>query len=467
MWVNLNNTKIADKLFYGIIGLSVLVLGGLGSFIIHQRLNDFAGHLERRVETTANYLEDMLPQAASRLNAKKMRQSIENAASPELQAVEIFDRDGDLVYVYERGGGRTTYDKKTIRDLIYNNKPAGKMAAYFSVGGAINNFRVREFLRLIMLISGAGIVFGTGLYYLVRRFIIRPILKTLTFSEDIAKGRYDKRMAVTTGDEMGLLQNSLNKMTDALQESVENLKASFYEAETAHKQALEASRLKSEFLANMSHEIRTPINAINGFADLLLENEKDEERREGLATIKKSAGILLESISEILDFSKIEAGKVKISKSDFLLRDLIEEILPIIKIRLHGKEVEFKEYIDRGLDMPLIGDRMRLRQILLNVLINSAKFTHKGYIFLSVTPDRNDSKMLFKVEDTGIGIPKNMHEQIFEPFIQADGGITREYGGTGLGLAIAKRLVELLGGRIWLEDRLGGGTILYFTADYI
>jgi signal transduction histidine kinase len=250
-----------------------------------------------------------------------------------------------------------------------------------------------------------------------------------------------------------------------MQETMENLKSSFYEAEGARLQALEASRLKSEFLASMSHEIRTPLNAIIGFADLLLEEEKDDEKKEALLTIKKSANILFENITDVLDFSKIEAGKLRISKTEFLIRDVVDEIGPIIKLRLHGKDVAFDFKIDEALERPLISDRVRIRQILLNVLINSAKFTHKGHISLTITPAQEMEGVLFKIEDTGIGIPESEHTRVFEPFTQVEGGVTREYGGTGLGLAIAKRLVEMLGGRIWLESKPGDGTAIYFTVE--
>lgn len=454
---------IADKLFYGIIVLLVLVLGGLGSFIVNQRISAMSQRMEKEIGSTTNYLERVLPYAAVKLDAKRMRQDIENANSEQLQVVEIFDADGERIYVYERAGGNIVYDRRLERNLVYNASRAGKMAAYFSIGELMKSFRLREFLRLVILISAVGLVLAVGLYFLVRYIIIRPIGTALSFSEGLSGGNYGKRINITQNDEMGQLQESLNKMADALEDSVENLKASFYEAESARCQALEASRLKSEFLASMSHEIRTPINAIVGFADLLLEDEVLEDKKESLKTIKKSAQILLENINDILDFSKIEAGKLKLSKSEFLLNELIEEITPIIKLRLHGKGVLFETHVSEELNNPVVCDRVRLRQVMLNILINAAKFTHRGKIILNVEPCAFKDAMFFRIEDTGIGIPKDAHESVFEPFTQVDRTITREYGGTGLGLAIAKRLVEIMGGKIWIEGKKGDGTIICFT----
>lgn len=457
-----NRHKIADKLFYGIIILLVLALGGLGTLIIHQRMTDTGRKMEKRIEAAANYLERALPLSVFHLNAKQIRNDIEGTASDELQAVEIFDTDGERTYVYERTRG-VVYDRKIGRDLIYGGNRVGKMTAYFAAGSLMRSLRIREFLRLIILISAAGLVLGFGLYLLVRRIIISPIDDTLAFSKELAGGNYGKRIDITSGDEMGLLQEALNEMADALQESVENLKASFYEAEGAHRQALEASRLKSEFLANISHEIRTPINAITGFTDLLLESERNSEKCEALRSIKKSVGILLEHINEILDFSKLEAGKLKISKTEFLLRDIVDEIAPIIKLRLHGKAVKFTVEVADEVSEVISCDRIRLRQVLLNIIINSTKFTHQGEIILSVSHAEDDSALLFKVADTGIGIPKEYHDRIFEPFTQADGSITREYGGTGLGLAIAKRIIEMMNGQIWFESQPTKGTTFWFT----
>lgn len=458
-----NSNRIADKLFFSIIALIFIVMGGLGALIIHQRVNDVAARMSARAENTASYLQQLLARPASRLDAKQMRIAIESTADNGLQAVEIFDVENSLNYIYERAGGDLVFDKRIEKELVFNNVPVGRMALYFSLGHAIQSMKIKEFLRLFILISASGLVFGIGIHVLVKRLVLKPIDRTLQFSKELASGNYDKRIDVTTNDEMGMLQSSMNLMANELQEFVENLKASTYQAEGARLEALEASRLKSEFLANLSHEIRTPLNAIVGFTELLIENEKDDEKRETLETIRSSANILLENINEILDFSKIEAGKLKISKYPLLVADVIREIVPMIKLRLHGKDVEFDHYISDDLNVAVSVDRIRLRQVLMNVLINAAKFTASGKILLSAAFNENNNAIIFKVEDTGVGIPVEFREKVFEPFVQADGGVTREHGGTGLGLAIAKRLVEMMGGSIWIEDKPTQGTIVCFN----
>lgn len=456
---------IADKIFYGTIALLVFVLGGLGSMIISQRVLDIERSVERRMGNTATYLQNVLPASVQRLGAKRIRQYIEAAASDELQAVEIFDVDGERIYVYERADKNATYDKTIEKELVSGDERVGRLVAYFSKKAFMESIRMKELFRLIVLVSGAGLVLGFGLYFLVKHMIVKPIERALAFSRNLALGNYDKRILITSTDEMGLLHESLNDMADALQESMEGLKASFYNAEAARQQALDASRLKSEFLATMSHEIRTPINAIQGLADILLDDEQVEDRRESLKIILRSADILLDNINDTLDMSKLEADKLRLNETIFPLMDLIQEVAPIVRLRLQGKKVSFETEVAQELiDTPVHGDRVRLRQVLLNLLINSTKFTSNGEIRLKVSRLGAPDFVEFVVSDTGIGIPPEYHKTVFDPFTQVDGSSVRNYGGTGLGLAIVKRLVEIMGGRIWLDSEVGKGTTFYFTA---
>lgn len=454
--------RIADKLFYGITILLVVVLGVLGSVIVQQRVLDVSRRVEKRVDTTANYMEQVLPPAVYRLDAQLIRQSIEGIASDDLQAVEILDAAGERIYVYERkGAGGVVYDKKVERDLVFGGNSVGKVVAYFSVGKTLSSVRTREMLQLVVLITAAGLVLAAGLYFFVRKIVVKPIESILAFSEGLANGKFDKRLDATSNDEMGLLQESLNRMANALEEAIDGLKASFYEAEAAHRRETEASRLKSEFLASMSHEIRTPVNAIMGFADLLMDDEKVEDRRESLRTIKNSANILLENINDILDLSKLEAGRVELAEIVFSLQELVSEITPIVKLRLHGKDVVFSSRIADELKHPLRGDRVRLRQVLLNILVNATKFTYRGRIELDVSRAADGRRVMFKIFDTGIGIAKEFHARIFEPFTQVENSASREHGGVGLGLAIAKRLVDMMNGKIRIESEVGKGATFY------
>lgn len=303
-----------------------------------------------------------------------------------------------------------------------------------------------------------------GLAFLIsKRFqslIADPIRALAQKSADIyLSGDYSLRQPKTSEDEIGDLTEAFNEMLDAIQQRDAELVL-------AKERAEEGTKAKSEFLAHMSHEIRTPMNGIIGMTNVALKTKLTDSQREYLSAVKTSADSLLLIINEILDFSKIEAGHLELDPIPFDFQECVLDALKSVALQAHLKGLELGCVVDHNIPLELVGDPARIRQIVINLVGNALKFTSEGSVSVRATlleAREGEVKLEVRVRDTGIGIPKERQQKIFESFTQADSSTSRNFGGTGLGLTITALLVEMMEGKIWVESEVGQGSDFIFT----
>ena len=351
-------------------------------------------------------------------------------------------------------------------DRVMDWETPGERRSLGSVHLCISTERQQSLFRRVTW-GGLGIsalVFAVILYAQRRslRSVLAPLDDLVDFTRRVSRGELHHRAVIVRDDEVGALAQACNEM-------VASVEISRQEMEGALHAAREANRLKSEFLANMSHELRTPLNGVIGMTNIALETALTADQREYLLTASSSAHSLLSILNDILDFSKIEADRMDLECLDFNLNaELLRTVKPMSAVA-SAKGLELVYSASPETPEWIAGDPERLRQVLSNLLSNAIKFTACGEVVLTVDcleSSGQGSVLRFTVADTGIGVAREKQEFIFDAFRQADGSTTRKYGGTGLGLAICSRLVEMMGGRIWVESKPGEGSRFHFTARF-
>ena len=321
----------------------------------------------------------------------------------------------------------------------------------------------RESLVTTAAFSAAAVALAWLCGFVISWSFIVPVREAQEFLTKIAAGNLSQRIEVRNGDEFGALAQSMNHMSAELARLDQIKRDAANELSRLNTRLEQASRAKSEFLANMSHELRTPLNAILGFTEMMVDGlygELPDELKEPLTDVRINGKHLLRLINEVLDLAKIEAGRMELALREYSAAEIVASVRASLRSLAADKDLAFETEVPDDLP-PARGDGGRLTQCLMNLAGNALKFTRSGGVRIGVKCHADE--LIYRVSDTGIGIPPEELQNVFAEFRQVDATVTRQFGGTGLGLSISKKFIEMHGGRIWVESKVGEGSTFYFS----
>ncbi len=480
--------RLPVKLSLVIVVASTLVLAAFSLFEYHAARSRHLSDLWRLADTVTERLSQVLVSPMWVVDAKEISRILETEmGNGNIFAVVAFDEDGRRVLAgYRRDGGPVGevddfWDKEGVigrsRRVEMDGRNLGTVSVFVHTWGMEQTLLTNMVGNVLRTLS-LEIVLVALIFFFVKSSVLDPLERLRRVAKTISERRnYALRFESARRDELGRLAEAFNEMIAIIRENerAQKLHGERLE-ELVNRRTLElagaklaaenANQAKGEFLANMSHEIRTPMNAVIGMAELALKTPLSPRQRQYLSVIRASSRSLLRVINDILDFSRIEAGKLAMERIALRLPDVLDEVVDLFRGTVADKDIELVLDLDPAVPEAFLGDPLRLRQILVNLVSNAFKFTERGEVLVraGICRDMGDRvELAFSVRDTGPGIPADKLESVFEAFTQADGTVTRKHGGTGLGLAIARDIARLMGGDVRAESEPGRGSEFFVT----